>query len=385
VTAPDALLDETAEDLFENAPCGYLSTALDGTILRVNRTFEEWTGLRREQLVGARRFQELLTAGGRIYHETHYAPLLQMQGSVREIAVDIVRADGSRLPALINSVVRRDDAGRPRVIRTTVFDATDRRRYEQELLAARQREQDIALKLQRSLLSGPMPDAGDLAIGVVYRPAVKGLEVGGDWYDAFWLEPPHTVGVVVGDVVGRGLEAAATMGQLRSAVRALASTRLAPGALLERLDGYSRRHAVGQMATVVYAEVDLRTGTVRYACAGHPPPAVLERGAEPRFLSGGRSTPLDAYLVPHARAEDTCVLGPGSTFVIYTDGLIERSDRPLGTGMEALLATLGRHGDQPPDVVANELTRGLVPPPGRADDVCVLALRLGHRPTDEAA
>jgi phosphoserine phosphatase RsbU/P len=377
VTAPDALLEETAEDLFENAPCGYLTTALDGTILRVNRTFEEWTGLRRDQLVDVRRFQDLLTVGGRIYHETHYAPLLQMQGSVREIAVDIVRADGSRLPALINSVVRYDEAGRPRVVRTTIFDATDRRRYEQELLKAREREQDIALQLQRSLLSGSLPDGDDVAIGVVYRPAVKGLEVGGDWYDAFWLEPPHILGVVVGDVVGRGIRAAATMGQLRSAARALASTRRAPGALLEALDEYARRHDVGQMATVAYAEVDVRTGATRYACAGHPPPAVVESGGPPRFLPGGRSTPLDAHLVAGPRPEGECTLVPGSTLVLYTDGLIERSDRPLGTGMEALLAALARHGGEPPDALATALTRGLVAPPGREDDVCVLALRLG--------
>ena len=119
--APDrALLADSAEELFEHAPCGYLTTSLDGSILRVNRTFEELTGFGRDELLGGRRFQDLLTGGGRIYHETHYAPLLHMQGSVREIALDIVRADGSRLPALVNSVVR-EDAGHGRVIRTSVF------------------------------------------------------------------------------------------------------------------------------------------------------------------------------------------------------------------------------------------------------------------------
>src|SRR5215216_7629355 len=114
-------LEESAEDLYENAPCGYLSTSPDGTIARVNETFLSWTGYRRDELVGARRLQELLSPGGRIYHETHYAPLLRMQGAVREIAVEIVRADGTRLPALINSVLRTDDEGRPQLVRTTVF------------------------------------------------------------------------------------------------------------------------------------------------------------------------------------------------------------------------------------------------------------------------
>jgi PAS domain S-box-containing protein len=133
------LLEESAEELYDGAPCGYLSTRPDGTILRVNQTFLTWTGFERADLVGRKRFQELLSPGGRIYHETHYAPLLRMQGSVREIAVEVVRADGRRLPALINSVLQHDEAGQPRVVRTTVFDATDRKEYERELLRARQK------------------------------------------------------------------------------------------------------------------------------------------------------------------------------------------------------------------------------------------------------
>src|SRR5688572_31917697 len=119
-----AAFDETAEELFENAPCGYLSTMPDGTLLRVNETFLRWTGYKREELVGVKRFQDLLSVGGRIYHETHYAPMLRMQGVVREIAVDVVCADGSRLPVVVNSILLRDADGAPRVVRTTAFDAT---------------------------------------------------------------------------------------------------------------------------------------------------------------------------------------------------------------------------------------------------------------------
>ena len=108
--------------------------------MRVNATFLRWTGYGREELVGVRRFQDLLTAGGRIYHETHYAPLLRMQGNVREIAVDIVCADGRRLPVLVNSVLVTDAAGEPQTVHTTVFDATERKLYERELLELRNRE-----------------------------------------------------------------------------------------------------------------------------------------------------------------------------------------------------------------------------------------------------
>ena len=375
MTADDPLLEDSAEELFEGAPCGYLTTRLDGSIIKVNRTFETLTGLDRDELLAGRRFQDLLTAGGRIYHETHYAPLLHMQGSVREIALDIVRADGTRLPALINSVVREDATGERRVIRTSVFDATDRRRYEQELVRARTREHDVALALQRSLLSGELPAGDRVSAEVVYRSAERGLEVGGDWYDAFWLDAPRSVGAVVGDVVGSGLGAAAAMGQLRSAVRAFAAMDLGPSALLEALERYAQRHGVGRMATLAYAEVDVETGRARYACAGHPPPAVVDPVGGARLLWEGRSLPLDAATAPDSRPEATVDLPAGGALMLYSDGLVERRDRPLSDGFDALVAALERLGSDTPalcEEVTDELLRG----GRRDDDVCVLAIRL---------
>lgn len=378
MSIPNGLLDESADDLFETAPCGYLTTALDGSILRVNRTFEELTGRTRDELLGTR-FQDLLTPGGQIYHETHYAPLLKMQGSVREIAIEIVRSDGSNVPAFVNAVVRHDNAGQPRVIRTTVFDATDRRRYEQELLKARRREHEVALELQRGLLAGALREGEGIEIGVAYRPAERGLEVGGDWYDAFWLEEGETLAIVVGDVVGRGLGAAATIGQLRSALRALASTGFEPGPLLEALSEFSRRHSVGQMATVAYAELDVRLGCMRYACAGHPPPAIVEPGGAAWFASDGRSPPLDAYNFWSDRPEGACQLSAGAIVVLYTDGLIERRNRPLQAGLDELLAKLDRLRDEASDTVASTLAHEATRTTSQPDDVCVLALRLGPR------
>ena len=369
-------LDEPAEDLFEDAPCGYLTTRLDGTILKVNRTLETWIGFGRADLLGHRRVQDLLTVGGRIYYETHVAPLLLLQGSVREIAVEVARADGTRLPALINAVVRHDDDGRPQVVRVTLFDATDRRRYEQELLRARRREQEIAQALQRSLLSGALPAAEGLEIDVAYRPGVSGLEVGGDWYDAFWLDEGRTVGLVVGDVVGRGIDAAATMGQLRSALRALASTGLGPAALLVALDEYARRHEVGRMTTVVCAALDVADGELRYACAGHPPPVLVTPGEAPRMLWEGRSMPLDAHAGrARPRAEGHCRLAAGSAVLLYSDGLVERRSRTLDEGVERLLQAVDERRD---DEVA-ALVAGLadvLEDREHADDVCLLAARL---------
>jgi sigma-B regulation protein RsbU (phosphoserine phosphatase) len=374
VSAESGLLEDSAEELFEDAPCAYVSTRLDGTIIQVNRTFESWTGLVRGALLGRVRFQDLLSPGGRIYYATHYAPLLQMQGSVREIAVEIARADGSLLPALINSVLRRDEAERPRVIRTTIFDATDRRRYEQELLRARRHEHETAEALQRSLLSGELPVAPGLEIDISYRAAVKGTEVGGDWYDAFWLDDGITVGLVVGDVVGRGIAAATTMGQLRSAVRAFASTGLGPAGVLTALDAYSIRHQVGEMSTVVFAQLELATGSVCFACAGHPPPVVHQPGQAPNFAWEGRSVPINPYPNPGPRPEARLSLMRGGTLLMYTDGLVdhrERTDDGMARLLEVVAGGAGRVFTGFAASIAQTLRK-----PTETDDVCLLATRL---------
>ena len=139
----EALFDESAEDLYEHAPCGYLSLLPDGIVGKVNATFLEWTGYSSAELVGKARFLDLLTVGGRIYYETHFQPLLRMQRQVREVAFDLMRRSGERLPVLVNATHREyPNAGS--ITRITVFDATDRRHYERELLAARKAAEDAA-------------------------------------------------------------------------------------------------------------------------------------------------------------------------------------------------------------------------------------------------
>jgi PAS domain S-box-containing protein len=140
----DHLLRESLHELYELAPCGYLFTFPDGTIARVNRTFLDWTGYARDDLVASTRFQDMLTVPGKIFYENQYAPLLRMQGFVNEVAFDLVRKDRTRLPVLMNSVQRVDEQGRPLVVASTIFDATHRRRYEQELLTARLRAEQLA-------------------------------------------------------------------------------------------------------------------------------------------------------------------------------------------------------------------------------------------------
>jgi serine/threonine-protein kinase RsbW len=289
------------------------------------------------------------------------------------VAVDLRRPDGATVPALITAQ-RHGDA-----IRTIVFEATDRRRYERELVRAREREHAIAAELQRALLAGALPADPALEIGVAYRPAEAGLEVGGDWYDAFWLGE-RRIGVAVGDVVGRGIGAATTMGQLRSALRALASAdggAGGPGSVLEALDAYARRHDIGRMTTVAYAELDLRDGAVAYACAGHPPPVVVTGAGAGAvaFAWDGRSAPLDATTDPRPRPQGALTLEPGGLLVFYTDGLIERVDRPLQDGLDALLADVDRHRARPVGELADAVMLTALAGRRSSDDTSLLALR----------
>jgi serine/threonine-protein kinase RsbW len=690
---PAELLEESAEDLYENAPCGYLSTLSDGTIVKANQTFLSWTGHAREDLVGRRRFAELLTAGGRIYHETHLAPLLRMQGTVRGIALEIVRADGGRLPVLVNSQLKRAPDGTPRLIRTTVFDATDRKEYERELLrmrdrerAARERierlqritaavsgavtpeaigaaivdelvgstgatravfavtgedgtlepvtesghtgkafeariaeareatspataalralepafeeapagfamlpltigsralglialefdgarsfpdaeraflvacagqcaqaleraelhertrdaaqesafhagvsrvldevqslseraqrlldllvrhagglawielhdegtpeavaaadrsgtpaaellaapresrlsehaaaaveqavasghpriieepetdggsrmaaahsyaalplrargnplgvlvlarfegdrrfrptelrflteladraglalenallyeqERDVARTLQHSLLAGTPPVDARFEVATHYRPAIETLDVGGDWYDTF-ATGEDRIAIVVGDVVGRGITAASAMGQLRSGVRALAAAGLAPAELLGRLDAFVAQVPAARWATLAIAEVDLATGHVRFACAGHPPPLLAEPESRPRFLWDGRSPPVGVRPGTVARTEGEVTLQPGSRLLLYTDGVVERRSTPLDVGLDRLLDEFDRRRGTPLPALADELTDAMLAGERRSDDVCLLCL-----------
>ena len=141
--------EETAEDLYENAPCGYLSTLPDGTIIRANQTFLKQTGHSRDALIGTC-VQELMTVPGRVFYETHFAPLLRIQGSVKEIACDLLRPARHPVPVLLNAVQLRDEAGQPALIRFAVFDATDRRLYESDLRLARKHAEHFAAIVKTS-------------------------------------------------------------------------------------------------------------------------------------------------------------------------------------------------------------------------------------------
>lgn len=236
-----ALLEDSAEDLYEHAPCGYLSTLLDGQIAKVNTTLLNWLGYERADLVSRRTFSDLLTVGGRLYHETHFAPLLHMQGEISGIALEMKAADGSRLPVLVTSKVKTGSNGQPLLIRTTVFDARDRRAYEEELLRARQeseRERErlrrLATTLQQTLLPPVLANVPGLDVAAYYHTASVD-EVGGDFYDLFSLGA-GTWGLFLGDVCGKGAAAAALTSLARYTLRAAAVYDPDPAVVLGNLN-----------------------------------------------------------------------------------------------------------------------------------------------------
>jgi phosphoserine phosphatase RsbU/P len=386
VSVPDTLLDESAEDLFEGAPCGYLTTALDGTILRVSRTFEELTGHARADLLGRRRFQDLLTAGGRIYHETHYAPSLQMHDSVREIALDLVRGDGRRLPVLVNATLDRDGEGRPRAIRIAVFDATERRGYERELLRAKEvaeaseeRARELARTLQQTLMPPSPPSIPLLDVATAYRPAGEGVEVGGDFYDVFPLGP-HDWVVVIGDVCGKGVDAAVVTALVRHTVRALAVAHDEPRTVLADLNEVLLQHGTERFCTVALMRLrrDADGWYAVLSVGGHPSPLLLRGDAAPQPCGG--AGPLIGVIEGATFVESTQRLLPGDVLVLYTDGVPDGRRDGEVYGDERMLASLRAHGADAASVVEGlaadvvDFQRG-VP----RDDIAVLAVGV---PTD---
>ncbi|GAA0799689.1 histidine kinase [Spirilliplanes yamanashiensis] len=234
-------------------------------------------------------------------------------------------------------------------------------------------QRTVALTLQRSIL-GP----AELPPGFAarYEPAVQPLEVGGDWYDV--VELPGSdggcVAVVVGDCVGRGLPAAAVMGQLRSACRALLLQAKGPGEVLDALDGFARRIPGASATTVFCAIVDRHTGDVRYSAAGHPPGIVVHADGARDLLDDARSVPLATITVP-GRPEATVRLRGGSSLLLYTDGLVERRGEMIDHGIARAAAAVAAHRDRPPAALVDGVVGDTLGGHGHDDDLALLAYR----------
>jgi serine phosphatase RsbU (regulator of sigma subunit)/anti-sigma regulatory factor (Ser/Thr protein kinase) len=236
-----------------------------------------------------------------------------------------------------------------------------------------QREHRIAEELQRSLLPAALPELPGLQTAARYFAAGAGSQVGGDWYDVV-VQPDGRLLLVIGDVAGRGIAAAAIMGQLRSAMRAYALDGHGPASLLERLNAFQIELRARGMTTVGLISVDPATGDVRYAKAGHPPALVVDPDGATRWLTEARGIPVGA-IEDTEYTEGTTTLTPGSTLVLYTDGLVEvrheAIDEGLGRLERAAVAALDEEGE----AVCDTILERTLSDPAVDDDVTLVVLR----------
>lgn len=380
MTAPDV------EDFWENAPCGHVIADRDGRIMRANATLSAWLGYDREALHG-KLFTDLLTVGGRIHFETHFGPLLRMSGEFSGITLDLVAADGTRVPMFLTANVHTDADGRVAYARITAQDATDRRTYERELLKQRQRAEAegarvrvFAETLRRALLPPTLsPPAGMDAADYYY--AASADDIGGDFYDLFPLSRT-TWGFFLGDVSGKGAGAAVVTALARHTLRAAAVFDDDPIEVLRNLDTVLAQTFSGdptRFCTLIFGRIAVQDNgfSVEMASGGHQPPLVLYADGSAYYAdtTGGQAVGITRD--PHFVAT-RLRLTAGDTLVLYTDGLTEAS---TGVGHEryddsgALLEFARSHSPTTaPDIVTaiEDLLARLGS--GVEDDTAVLAL-----------
>jgi GAF domain-containing protein/anti-sigma regulatory factor (Ser/Thr protein kinase) len=235
------------------------------------------------------------------------------------------------------------------------------------LVAELEREHEVAVLLQRSLLPRQLPRIAGVSVAARYLAARA--EVGGDWYDVIEL-PRGLLGIAIGDVVGHGIQAAALMGQMRTALRAYAQEGHGAGRTLELVDRYVQSTGIGSMATAAYGVFDPDTGVLRFANAGHVPPVIVT-GERTRLLEVPPCAPLGAY--PYGNClEHELRIESDEMLVMYTDGLVERRGQPLTDALDDLLEGLAGVGSAEEACLA--AIRSLGVSDGPRDDIAIVAM-----------
>ncbi|MEV6176924.1 PAS domain S-box protein [Streptomyces sp. NPDC052015] len=375
--AAEARINELAA-LVESSQDAILAHTLDGYVTYWNAAAQRLYGYTAEEAIGR--------------HVSLLAPP-ELRGEVRGLLKRLRRGrkvahfeslrvtrTGALLDVDVTLWPTRDTHGTVVGACAIVRDISDRKRAEAELTALYEQQRHIALTLQRSLMGTPAALPG-LATASRYRPATQGAGVGGDWFDLIPLGADR-VGVLIGDVMGRGLEAAAVMGQLRSAAHALAKTGMPPRQLMRSLDTcVADLDVPDQLVTCCYLVIAPDAGTVTVCSAGHLPVLVARAGEGVHRLPGPVNAPLGVGDVLYEQASSE--IPPGATLVLYTDGLIETPGSDIEARIGELTVLLEELFAGTPclEAAADQVLAGLVPDPdSHNDDVTLLLAQLPAAP-----
>ncbi|OQR62161.1 diguanylate cyclase [Streptomyces maremycinicus] len=375
--AAEARINELAA-LVESSQDAILAHTLDGYITYWNAAAQRLYGYTAEEAIGR--------------HVSLLAPP-ELRGEVRELLqrlrhaekvehYETLRMTSTGVPRDVDVTLwpTRDTDGRVVGACAIVRDISDRKRAEAELTALYEQQRHIALTLQRSLMGTP-PALPGLATASRYRPATQGAGVGGDWFDLIPLGADR-VGVLIGDVMGRGLEAAAVMGQLRSAAHALAKTGMQPRQLMRALDTcVADLDVPDQLVTCCYLVIAPDTGTVTVCSAGHLPVLIAGLGTGVTPLPCPVNAPLGVGDILYEQSSSE--IPPGATLVLYTDGLIETPGSDIEVRIGELTVLLDRLFVSTPclEAAADQVLAGLLPDAdGHNDDVTLLLTQLPAAP-----
>jgi PAS domain S-box-containing protein len=355
-------------DLADNAPVMIWTTDAGGRVTFVNAGWLAYTGTALEEELG-----DTWTLG--VHPDDAPAVLSGWRETLerRELweREYRLRAEGGEYRWISERGIPRYEGGEFVGYVGTAIDIHVRKLMEGRLREVYEREHTIAETLQRSLLPERLPRIEGLEIAARYLPAGMGAAIGGDWYDAL-ERPDGRVALVVGDVVGHGLRAAATMGQLRNAFRAYGLAENSPAEVMAKVNRLVMTGEDEAMATVLYLVLDRESGEVSFASAGHPPPLVLAPDGV-SFLEGGRAVPIGA-VEPGVFREATAVLPEDASLLLYTDGLVERRDEPLEQSLDAL-ADAAERAEGGLEGLCDAVLAGVMGTRVPGDDVALLAVR----------